>query len=253
MKVSKMTKEGRVKVLVIPDIHFPEQDDKALGIIKHVLKVDYFDEVIQLGDMLDMYPVSSFSKDPEKVGQGLKEEIRLAKTWLSEVRKLQPKAKITLVKGNHEARFDRYVIDKAPGLAHLFDYRDLLGLKELGIRYEEQNYRVGRVCFMHGVLVRGHSAYSAKAHFDKYNMSIIHGHTHRLGSYYKTNLETTYTVHELGCLCKLDPDYTKDRGVTDWQQGFGVVYIDKKSGWFFVVPFPIVNHTCIYKDNVIKA
>jgi len=253
MKTSNMTREGRLKILVIPDIHFPEHDERALDIIYHVLQVDKFDEIIQLGDMLDMYPVSSFSKDPEKVGLGLRQEVCLARKFLEKVRKYQPKAKITLLKGNHEARFERYVIDKAPGLAHLFDYKDLLGLKELKINYVNSIYGVGRLHFMHGVLVRSHSAYSAKSHFDKYNMSIIHGHTHRLGSYYKTNLETTFTVHELGCLCKLNPEYVRDKGVSDWQQGFGVVYIDKKSGWFFTIPFPIVNHKCIYKDKLIQA
>ena len=253
MKITSMADKNRLKVLIIPDIHFPEQDNRALEILFHVLKTDKFDEVIQLGDMLDMYPISSFSKDPEKVGLGLRNEIVMARTFLEKVRKLQPKAKITLLKGNHEARFDRYVIDKAPGLAHLFDYRDLLGLKELKMKYVESIYNIGKLHFMHGVLVRAHSAYSCKSHFDKYNMSIVHGHTHRLGSYYKTNLDTTFTVQEMGCLCALNPDYTKDKGVTDWQQGFGVAYIDKKSGWFFIVPFPIVNHTCIYKDKVIRA
>lgn len=253
MKISSMKKEGRKKILIVPDIHFPEQDERALEILFHVMKEDQFDEIVQLGDMLDMYPISSFSKDPEKVGLGLRNEIVMARAFLEKVRKLQPKAKITLLKGNHEARFDRYVIDKAPGLAHLFDYRDLLGLKDLKIDYNDSIYKIGRLHLMHGTLVRAHSAYSCKSHFDKYNMSIIHGHTHRMGAYYKTNLETTYTVQEMGCLCQLNPEYTKDKGVTDWQQGFGIVYIDKKSGWFFTVPFPIVNHTTIYKDKVIKA
>lgn len=253
MQIQSLNKEGRLKILVIPDIHFPEHDEKALEIIYHVLKVDQFDEIIQLGDMLDMYPISSFSKDPERVGLGLKHEILLARTFLTKVRKLQPKAKITLLKGNHEARFDRYMMNMAPGLTHLFDYKDLLGLKELNIQYVDVIHTIGKLHFMHGVLVRAHSAYSCKSHFDKYNMSIIHGHTHRLGSYYKTNLDTTFTVHELGCLCKLNPDYVKDKGVSDWQQGFGVIYIDKKTGYFMVVPVPIYNHTTIYRDKLIKA
>lgn len=253
MTVQVTSAISKHKVLVIPDIHFPDHDEKALNIIKYILKTDTFDEVVQLGDMLDMYPVSSFSKEPERVGLGLKHEIDLARQFLQEVRKLQPKAKITLLKGNHEARYDKYFLDKAPGLIHLFDYKDLLGLKDLNIKYVDSIYRIGNLAFMHGVVVRAHSGYSCKAHFDKYNMSIIHGHTHRMGSYYKTNLMTTFAVHEIGCLCKLDPEYMKAQGISDWQQGFSVVYIDKKSGHFMIVPFPIYNHQTIYKDKIVRG
>lgn len=54
----------------------------------------------------------------------------------------------------------------------------------------------------------------------------MHGHTHRQGSHLRrvpavgSRGEQTIRAYEIGCMCRLDPSYTK---VPDWTQGFAVV------------------------------
>lgn len=251
MKINQITKQD--KILAIPDIHFPDHDPKSLEIVKYIAKNDDWDQIVILGDMLDMQVLSDFNKSPDIVYTGMKKELDLGKDLLGFLRHYNPKAKIVYIQGNHEAREDRYLIKRAPELIGRVDYKKDLGLDKLGVVFVQDMYQTGMLGWTHGKYVRSHSSYSAKAHFDKYLMSMVHGHTHRLGEYYITNPITTYAVHELGCLIKFYPKYAEEKGCYNWQQGFGVVYVDQKTGWFMVVKFPIVNHTTIYKNKLLKG
>lgn len=253
VKKLKLKKSDRDKVLVLPDIHFPEHDEKALGIVLQVMKMDEFDTIIILGDMLDMYSLSRFTKKPELLEGGIIRELTLGREFLEKIRQLQPRADIIFILGNHERRLEKYICDHAPALSGLIEYSSALGLKELDIKLVDGMHKMGHVNFFHGVKVCSESAASARAHFATYNMSMVIGHTHRLGSYFKTNLSTTYSVHEAGCLCSLEPHYLDGKPFANWQQGFVVVYIDKKTKWYFPVEFPIVNHTCVYDGYLIRG
>lgn len=88
------------KFIVLSDIHFPYQDDKALKAVYKFLEQHPVDTIILNGDILDFYDVSSFDKDPERVNS-LQKEIDLAQKFFKKLRQLAPNARIVFIKGNH--------------------------------------------------------------------------------------------------------------------------------------------------------
>ena len=104
--------------------------------------------------------------------------------------------------------------------------------------------RYKKFMVLHGTVVRKHSAYSAKAHFENLGKSSFNNHTHRLGSYYKTDEGGTHVAVECGCMCTLSPKYID--GIPNWQQGFAVIYLNKKTNWYQHFLVPIIEHRFIW-------
>jgi hypothetical protein len=78
----------------------------------------------------------------------------------------------------------------------------------------------------HGNTVRGAGGASARGEIDKWHTSILHGHTHRIGSSAKripavgNRPERQIIGFEGGALCSLDATYGS---CMNWQQGFNIV------------------------------
>jgi len=177
-----------------------------------------------LGDLVDFYPISRFDRDPTRA-TGLQVELDAARKFLDTLRTTCPHAKIILSEGNHEYRLRRYLWRQAPELSALrcLELGKLLGLAELGIDYRAHNqpYRLASLLLTHGQLVRKWSGYTARGHFEKYGCCVLHGHSHRLASFYHRELGDTFGAWENGCLCVLDPEYAI---APDWQHGWSVVW-----------------------------
>lgn len=84
---------------------------------------------------------------------------------------------------------------------------------------------LGKLLLLHGneisdrgVAVSGGTCRKA---VDKLHMSVMHGHIHRLGSYYVTSKgQGVQKGFELGCLCEKSVDYMS---FSNWQTGFAIV------------------------------
>lgn len=167
------------RVAHITDIHFPYQDVEKLGVATELARGA--DHIILGGDTIDCYTVSSFEKDPERKAT-LADECRMAKAWLTDLRKQNPKARISHILGNHELRVRRFLIKRAPELLDLglITIDKLLGLSELNIEdhpdsgFVEYGWR-----FKHGDVVAAKSGYTAHKEMEAHNCSGVSGHVHR--------------------------------------------------------------------------
>ena len=228
------------KHVILSDLHIPFHDPAAISAAIARTKREKPVAIHLLGDICDFYAISRFLKEPERK-LSLQGDLDNTKSFLFNLRRSFPKADIVYSQGNHEARLTKYLQGNTEELSVLrcLDIRELLGLKDLKISYvpEHKPYRVGRLLLTHGQIVRKHSGYSAKAHFDKFGCSVLHGHTHRLGTHYHTDFETTHVAAENGCLCSLDPEYAI---APDWQHGCSIVSVSK-SGNFSLHQVPIVG------------
>lgn len=88
------------KFVVLSDIHFPYQDDKAIKAALNFVKTNPVDTIILNGDILDFYDVSSFDKDPSRINS-LQKEIDMAQKFFKKLRTIKPDARIVFIKGNH--------------------------------------------------------------------------------------------------------------------------------------------------------
>lgn len=164
------------KFIVMSDIHFPYQDDKAIKAALNFIKINPVDTIILNGDILDFYDVSSFDKDPERINS-LQEEINLAQKLFKKLRDLSPNGRIVFVKGNHSSRLERY-LKKHPELYSLDALKlpNLLGLDKFNIEYKDKGFKLGSLKIIHGDMVRKFSGYTARGELEKHDCSGISGH-----------------------------------------------------------------------------
>lgn len=189
--------------------------------------------IVLNGDIVDLYRLSRFTKNPDPSLAGLGRELEICRGILLSQIPQETNTRIW-IGGNHEDRYRRYIWDKAPELnIEPLRFSELAGCREYGFKWLEygDGVNLGKLYVTHGEVVRKHSGYTAKAHYDKYGISVLHGHTHRLGQYSHRNRSGQFGAWENGCLCTLTPEFDH---YPDWQHGFSVVMHDPKTGVFNV-------------------
>lgn len=221
--------------VVLNDIQFPFHSPVLYGLVVPFV-LDLKPDVIALnGDIVDMYSVSDFDKDPLTQAR-LEDEIALAEELMGRLSNIPGKVWLG---GNHEDRLRRYIWRHAQAFAGLSElsFQRLFRLADYGFGWVDYGEftMLGKLLVTHGDLVRVHSGMTARAHFDKHGTNILTGHTHRLGAYYRTRRGRPYVAYENGCLCSLTPEYVK---YPDWQNGFSIVHFEE-GGSFNVQQLPI--------------
>lgn len=102
----KLLEDGIEKVLLFGDCHIPYQIDELLNIVKK--HKDEVSTIIIGGDLLDNEEISVF----KSLGKGeLIDEMVATHSFLKKVQDLTPNVKKILIKGNHCARFDKYLAE----------------------------------------------------------------------------------------------------------------------------------------------
>lgn len=217
-----MKKRSYQKVLMIPDMHVPFHDKKWLDSLLQFAEINKPDTVFIMGDLVDFYAISRFVKNPLRALK-LQEEINVARNVLKRIKATCPTSKIVFIRGNHEARLQKYLWSTAQELSGLdcLNVPELLGLKELGMIYAEKGrYNFCGEVIKHGSVVRKFSAYTAKAETEKHGKSGTSGHTHRAGVYFQSDDSGDISWIETGCGCRLDQEYMEGEK-PNWQQGWG--------------------------------
>jgi UDP-2,3-diacylglucosamine pyrophosphatase LpxH len=234
--------------IVAGDFHIPYYDKKSLTLFLFFLKHIEPDRIFLNGDIIDCYNISNYEKDPKRIKR-FKDEIDKTKKLLTIIRRMSPNSEIIYIYGNHEDRLRRYKWKFIPELADLkqFNLEELLELKKFGIKpvYSEQKetyYDTGNGLLIgHFNMVRKFSGYTAKGLMDKYGISLIQGHTHRLGSSIKRSHNNLIESYEGGCLCSFDVSYALH---TDWQHGFCLINWDEND--FYIQQILIKNGSFVY-------
>jgi UDP-2,3-diacylglucosamine pyrophosphatase LpxH len=243
------------KGIVLSDNHIPFQDKKVNDLIVEQfipdLKPDYID---LLGDLIDFWQLSKFRKNPSRKGN-IQDDIDMAKAYLTRLREVAPNAEITLHYGNHLCRLKKYIWDNAKEIDSLksTNLMFLLDTEKLNIKVidAEQGFDTrGKLILTHGTLVSQDSAMTARRNLKRYGISVMCGHTHRLGSTYKTDMRGMMGAWENGCLCNLDLIKEWGRELANWQQGFSVVFFyEGRDHRFLVQQVPIIKDSFIFGEK----
>lgn len=217
------------QTFVLGDIHIPFQDDKTIKNVFDCIVDNQPKYLVLIGDILDCYSISKFTKRPDKV-RNLQDEINIFYKLFRELKREIPNTEIHYVLGNHENRLEKLVLEN-PGLFGLknLEPEELFRLNELGIHYHKIKVVIDDFIYYHGDVVRQNAGYSAKAEYEQHRMhNGITGHTHKASSYYSSYDKEVGQWYENGCLCHLEPDYINDPAKANWQQAFTVIDIFDK-------------------------
>jgi predicted phosphodiesterase len=229
-------------ILLLSDIHIPFHDVPALSAsIKYGLN-NPVNCIILNGDIADFYACSVFSRLPKY--RNVKKEIDCLKDFLKILRNNYKYIPIYYKLGNHEYRYIRYLMEKAPELFEIedFDIANLLNLKELGIELIENKrlIKAGKLYIAHGdefYAGRGMINIARQIRL-KSSENVIFGHFH------KTQEDVTTTISNkiigswsIGCLCGLRPEWLP---ISFWNHGFAHIQVES-DGIFTVINHKIIN------------
>lgn len=241
--------------LLWPDTHAPYHNVRAVELVLKVIADLDLHELIIMGDFADCYAVSAHGKHARMQHQ-LLDEIDKCNELLDRV-DLSTKAKKVYLMGNHEHRLERFIFDKCPELFGVTEIENLLKLEKRGYRTlgytPRQNYAVlgSKLRVRHEPL-----GSSAKASASRALASLAFGHTHRIEESYVVGLDgkahVNFSVGWLGDERKTEVfGYCKHN---QWQLGFGLVWVDPKTGFFHHQIVPILpNYTCVVMGKKYKA
>lgn len=249
-------KKPTKNVLVIPDLQVPYEDRRSLKAVEAMMADHPWDEIIQIGDFMDLDCISTHNTNKLKTieGKTLRKDFDAANSRLDRWQRIGKKAKITILEGNHDERMLRY-IDANPQLSGTMEVPRQLNLAKRGIRWvpywsEGEVYQIGNAYFAHGQYTNEHHA---KKHVSRFGVNIFYGHTHDIQTYSLVLLGEDKTIvgQSLGCLCEYAQQYIKGKP-TNWQQAFGAFHF-YPDGFFTYNVVRIFRHRFYYEGQVYQG
>jgi len=238
--------KGQNNILVLSDIHLPYQDNTALNLALNYGLENNVNAIYLNGDTLDMYQASRFIKDRRL--RDLAGELEMCREFLKSLQD-NFKCPIYFKIGNHEARWEHYLMLKAPELLGVDDFKleQLLRFREFGVTLvkDKQIAKAGKLPILHGHEWFGGFAppvNPARGLFLKAKESCIIGHHHKTSEHTEKTLGgEVITTWSTGCLCGLEPEYAPYNG---YNHGFAHVIVDK-SGNYAVKNIRIINYKIV--------
>lgn len=252
--------DGWRSALIVPDIQIgfgrdimtntltPFHDRRAMDLVLNIAKRNRFDDIIFLGDLLDLPDWSDkFLRSPEFYFSTQSALVEAA-WYLAQFRIAQHDSRMVLIEGNHERRMDTAIVTHLAAsyqlkpaneihLAPVLTVPRLLGLESIGVEwsggYPDSGFWLNDgLLVTHGNIARAGAGDTAKAMVQNKTHSTIFGHIHRL-----EKVPMTLTSREgnrsimavgAGCLCRLDGVVPGHEVGQNWQNGFVVVHYDSR-------------------------
>lgn len=234
--------------LIINDTQYPSYDPALWEVTCQIAKDAEVEVIIWDGDMLDFEQLSSFTHNPYKITtassdvEGFHRDLRDP---------LLSAAKETLREehwnnGNHEFRYTRYIERNAPAIGRMPEPRDFLQIPD-SIEFHEWGKAQGTwlgdsLLVSHGWNALKWSAATAKANaLDVGTVSVITGHTHRIGMFAHTILDPktgkpqVQVSWEVGHMSNEATLPKSVEGFNDWQQVAGTLVRKERGGNAFHV------------------
>jgi len=226
--------------LLMSDLHAPYHNIRAIeetlnyGISKNI------DAILLNGDVLDFYMLSKFEHDPRK--RDLSQELQTLEQLIDVLRGIAP---VFYKLGNHEERFESFMMRNAPVLLQTreFQLANLLQCYAKGVEIigDQKIIYIGKLPVLHGHEVRlaNVSVNPARSLFLKTKRTAICGHLHRTSQHNETTLEgkliSTWSVGHLG---EEHPKYAR---INNWNHGCARIEVDG-DGNFEVINLRIQNN-----------
>ena len=272
-KFAKKTKKDML-VLVGSDFHAQWTDKFSLKVFIDTAKRMQPDVIALNGDILDLYDLSRYTKDPTS-GVNVQGEINyIVNAIFKPLRAAAPNAQIDFIEGNHELRLINYLRDRAPGLAGLEDleFGKLFKLDDHEInmvsrkafrktviksRTRHENFVVygdNALLVTHGTAT---GSSPAKAELDRWGVSGISGHLHKPSSFTGgSGLTGIKTWNVLGCMARTELSREYMESPDKWLNGFG--YAEISGAYAQVTPVTIQGGFCSvaglrYNQNISVA
>ena len=236
--------------IILPDIHLTDVVSTEYIPVKRFIKEFKPDEIILLGDFMDVSSLSAWDYDKKRPMEGRRfgKEINRAARELDYLQ--EHTKKVTYIEGNHEDRVNRY-LDKNPEMEGMIEITEQLNLEKRKIKFIKMNdlYKKGNMYFTHGMYTNIHNA---KKHLQALGCNICYGHQHGTQtSMQNMKMQSPHMAYALGTLGNKAPDFMKNRPA-NWINQFAVFYWDDKTGMFNLYPINVIKSMFMWNGKIYK-
>ena len=261
------------------DQQIPYHDPRAIELWFKVLKDFKPDVVDYLGDVDDQACYSRFTEGrPAEFLQAHKDgtgetilplaigEAQGAREFYTQTREILPDAQLFSALGNHDVRVFDYFEKKLPDYVEQVTPNALWGLEDLGYDYiyygDLPKHRYGDIFVHHGVAISQNAGESVRKDVENFGVSIIRGHSHRAGTFYKTYELRNETLRglEIGYMADEKCEGMGYTNMHNWQKGFAIAHIESgvsytPDGYYPHIQFIEItqDYTCVVDGKVYKA
>ena len=274
----KPEKVKRALIIADPQVGFrrrlhtqeliPFHDRRVLDIALQISQMERFDELILMGDTLDLSEWSTkFTPEPEFYWTTQPALIEWA-WWLGQFHHIPRKRQL---EGNHEKRMRDLIAvyaKSAYGLRAVDELElppslsvdRLMAFHKLGVEYvtgypDNKFWLNKNVLIRHGDVVRQGPGDTAKAVINKTTYTTVFGHIHRR-ELVSRRIETRdgfviLTAFCPGCACHVDGRVPGSKSDDQWQQGIAV--IEFTDDFERIVPIPIEDGRAIYNGQLFTS
>ena len=220
--------KGFKKIGILSDVHLPYHNIDALTCAIGYLKKEKVDALLLNGDTMDCHQLSRFVRDPKK--RDFKYELDTLKAFMEVIEK-QLKCKVFFKVGNHEARYEKFLTEKASELKGVeeFEFENIIKARVKGIDMIESNrfMKLNELNGIHGhEYIGGISApvNVARGLYMRGKVSAFQGHNHSTSEHSETDMNGKITTTwSIGCLSELHPAYMP---LNKWNWGCAMVELD---------------------------
>jgi len=247
------------KVIILPDMQYPQQDDRAINIAMQLVEYYRPDIIINLGDVVACDSISRYPKASwYDATVTLKMEMDIVNKGLDKQDKIFKRSGVKrkiLLEGNHENRITRWLTNNAVQIGDIESLRieNLLRLNDRGYEYvlsRDQPIKMGKANILHGYFVNKYHAFKT---ISETGHNCLYGHTHDYQAYICSHLpdDPPRLAMSFGCLCKFDQSYI-GKNPTRWVHGIGIMEF-VPDGFFTAYFLPIVGYRCIFNNREFKV
>jgi predicted phosphodiesterase len=225
---------GAKKVGILCDIHVPYHSISAITCALDRFVKFGIDCLLLNGDVVDMYSLSKFERDPKK--RNFADELEVF-AQLIESFSAALGCRIIMKLGNHEERYDKFLLRKAYELDGVeeFTIESILKKRAPGVEIVKDK----RVIHANALdVLHGHEF--STGFFSPVNIArglalraktnALQGHNHITSEHTEPNLrgeiKTTWSV---GCACELHPEYMP---INKWNHGFAELELSNNTDEF---------------------
>jgi predicted phosphodiesterase len=248
------------KIIVLSDMQIPLHNVNAINRVVKFVKEYEPDEIYCVGDEADCLAPAQWSKGYAAEFSNLQRDLDETTKIMTKFRNALGDKPFHLMRSNHGDRIHKYANKYAPALASLRDlqYDKLLGYRDLEIVYHKQLWNFAPGWIMGHGDEGSSSRYAggtAMALAKKTGMSVLCGHTHKMGllhfnTSFNGRLTSTLYGFEVGNMMDLKQATYLKGGSANWQSGFGILYVDR--GKVTPVPVPFNNNSFTVEGKTYK-
>lgn len=224
-------KPGRY--LILSDVHLPCHDVTTIHCAVNEARRQGVVGVILNGDILDCHELSRHDKDPR--AKRYVEELKMGQEFLAYLRGRFAKADIFYKLGNHEARLQPYLWNRAPAFEGLdcLSVESAIEMKKYGVTSidDKRVIHLGKLNLLHGHEYRGGQGgvNPARWLYLKARGVAMCGHFHRTSEHHANNIaDKPEAAWSVGCACGRKPSWLP---INEWNHGFAIVEVDNDGGF----------------------